>query len=87
MNLEFVSLGELARVASILGPESGAALALGSHSALAQSGKMPICLQVLDGTYPAKLLVFDAAEPPAELSQSWRCTCTAVAKRVGRRRA
>lgn len=82
---EFVSLEVLARCASILGPGSPPAVALASFARRADLAQTPICLQIIDGTYPATLLVFDATNPPAEIPEALQLTFRGVGKNVGRK--
>jgi hypothetical protein len=82
---EFISLEVLARCASILGPGSPPAAALALFAKRADRGQTPICLQVIDGTYPATLLVFDAPNPPEEIPESLKLTFRGVGKNIGRK--
>jgi hypothetical protein len=81
---EFVSLEVLARCASITGP-GPITKALAEFARRMNAGETPICLQVIDGVYPATLLVFDAANPPVEIPEGWKTTSRGVGKSLGRK--
>jgi hypothetical protein len=78
---EFVSLEVLARCASITGP-GPISEALAQFARRMNAGETPICLQVIDGVYPATLLVFDAVNPPVEIPEGWQATSRGVGKSV-----